>query len=231
LRAAKELIKPGMTTAALDKIIADTIAANGCLPAFKGYRGFQHASCISINEEVVHSIPADDQFIKMGDIVSIDTGAISDGYYSDTAITLIIGEVGGKKQQLVRKTEAALKAGIKAAQAGATIGDISKAIGRVGGSGVIKGYTGHGLGKTLHEFPQVPNEVMGYERMDSLPFNTVLEVGMVLAIEPMIALGNGATMVLDDGWTVVTVDGSVAAHFEHTIMITAFGPVILTEDK
>ena len=229
LNVAKGLIKPGMTTLELDKIIEDVIYMGGCLPAFKGYRGYKHASCISINAEVVHGIPSAEIIFREGDLVSIDTGAIKDGYYSDTAISIILPPASSEALRLIKRTEHALKAGIAAAQVGAKIGDISLAIKRAAGNyGIIRGYSGHCVGKTLQELPQIPNQ-MEYSEKDDVPFNIELEAGMIMAIEPMFCLGGENTIVKPDGWTVVTTDGSLCAHFENTIQLTEFGPVILTE--
>ena len=237
LKVAQMLIKPGMSTLELDKIIQDAIFQNGCLAAFKGYQGFNHASCISINAEVVHGVPSAEVFFQQGDLVSIDTGAICDGYYSDTAISFVLPPAKDAASRLVKRTEHALKAGIAAALVGNTIGDISRAIQQAAGKQycIIKGYTGHSLGKELHELPQIPNEILKTESKSNAPFNIELQHGMILAIEPMLCEygpdGYGNTFVSENGWTVITSDGGLAAHFEHTIMVTTFGPVILTEDK
>ena len=190
----------------------------GAIPAFKGYRGFPGTLCISINNEIVHGIPGDRTFHE-GDVVSIDQGAIVEGFYSDTAITLIIGESDEKTKNLVIDTKVAMEAGIAKAIPGNRIGDIAAAVQNIGdtkGYGVIKDFVGHGIGRSLHEEPSVPNVGTAGRGPKLVP-------GMVLAIEPMFTLGTWKTRTLEDEWTIVTADNSLAAHWEHTVAITEKG--------
>jgi len=231
LNIAKRIVKVGMTTLELDKTIQDAIYQNGGLAAFKGHEGYKYASCISINADVVHGVPSSDTTIHAGDLVSIDTGAICNGHYSDAAISFVIPPIHQYALRLVNKTEQALKAAIQASQPYARIGDISRAIQQVAGSkGIIKNYTGHCIGRALHELPKIPNEMKPSESEED-PYNFVLEPGMVIAIEPMFCLGTGDTFKKNDGWTVTTTDNTLSAHCEHTVLITLFGPVVLTELK
>ncbi len=223
----KEIIKNeiqiGMTTKELDLIAENQIRSMGAIPAFKGYRGFPGTLCISINNEIVHGIPGDRKF-QEGDVVSIDQGAIVEGFYSDTAITLIIGESDEKTKNLVLDTKTAMEAGIAQAVPGNRIGDIAAAVQNLGdskGYGVIKDFVGHGIGRSLHEEPSVPNVGVAGRGPKLVP-------GMVLAIEPMFTLGTWKTRTLDDEWTIVTADNSLAAHWEHTVAITEKGPEVLT---
>jgi methionyl aminopeptidase len=223
----KEILKKemheGITTKELDIIAESKIRSMGAIPAFKGYRGFTATLCISVNEEIVHGIPGERKLIE-GDVVSIDLGAIVDGFYSDTAITLLIGDGDDQKKNLIEDTKIAMEAGIAKAVPGNRIGDIAAAVQKIGdvkGYGVIKDYVGHGIGRALHEEPSVPN--VGIEGR-----GPKLVSGMVLAIEPMFTLGTWKTRTLDDDWTVVTSDNSLAAHWEHTVAITEKGPEVLT---
>jgi len=220
-----EQIQPGMTTQELDKIAELNINKLGATPSFKGYLGFPSTICVSINEQIVHGIPSD-RVIKRGDIVSIDVGAVVNGFHSDSAFTVGIGEISSKAQNLIESTKEALKHGIEQAQEGARIGDISAAIQNYAenlGYGVVRQYVGHGIGRALHEDPQVPNY--------GLPGRgPILKAGMAIAIEPMLNIGGVGTIQLDDGWTVVTADGTLSAHFEDTIAITRDGTVVLTEN-
>jgi len=216
-------IHAGMSTAALDKLIEEFIRAQSAVPAFKDYHGFPASACISINEEVVHGIPGD-RVIADGEIVSVDTGAILDGFYGDSARTYAVGEISKDKRRLLEYTQKALMAGIDKARKGNKLGAISasvQAVAEVGGYGVVRQLVGHGIGRKMHEDPQVPN----YGSPDEGP---ILEVGMVLAIEPMVNMGTYEVKTLPDGWTVVTADGQPSAHFEHTVAITESGPEILT---
>ncbi|RME26303.1 MAG: type I methionyl aminopeptidase [Candidatus Zixiibacteriota bacterium] len=216
-------IRAGMTTAHLDKLIDDFIRAQGAIPAFKDYHGFPASACISINDEVVHGIPGD-RVIADGEIVSVDTGAILDGFYGDAARTYPVGEISKEKQRLLEQTQKALYAGIDKARKGNKLGAISasvQAVAEAAGYGVVRQLVGHGIGRKMHEDPQVPN----YGSPDEGP---TLEVGMVLAIEPMVNMGTYEVKTLPDGWTVVTADGQPSAHFEHTVAITENGPEILT---
>ena len=219
----KNEIKIGMTTKELDLIAENQIRSMGAIPAFKGYRGFPGTLCISINNEIVHGIPGDRTFHE-GDVVSIDQGAIVEGFYSDTAITLIIGESDEKTKNLVIDTKVAMEAGIAKAIPGNRIGDIAAAVQNIGdtkGYGVIKDFVGHGIGRSLHEEPSVPNVGTAGRGPKLVP-------GMVLAIEPMFTLGTWKTRTLEDEWTIVTADNSLAAHWEHTVAITEKGPEVLT---
>jgi len=221
----RDSIAAGMTTADMDAIAEREIRALGGIPAFKGYRGFPATLCISINEEIVHGIPGG-RVIKELDIVGLDLGAIVDGMYGDSALTVSVGE----PQQVVREQmdtgRAALFAGIAQVRAGNRIGDVSAAvqveIERRGNYGIVREYVGHGIGRNLHEEPQVPN-------FGSAGRGPLLRPGMAIAIEPMVNLGTNATRVLDDDWTVVTADGMPSVHFEHTVIVTEGDPVVSTK--
>jgi methionyl aminopeptidase len=226
-------LRPGVTTGELDALAERHILASGGIPSFKGYlgagrygkgpRAFPGSLCISIDEEVVHGIPGERQ-IRAGEIVSVDAGAIVDGWHGDAARTFVVGDVADDARRLVDGTRLALMAGIAAATPGATIGDISaavQAIAEEGGFGIVRQYVGHGIGTEMHQDPQVPNFRAGGRGLR-------IEPGLCLAIEPMLTLGNEVVETRADGWTVVTRDGSLAAHFEHTIAVTANGPEILT---
>ncbi len=216
-------IRAGMTTGQLDRLIEDFIRSEGAIPAFKGYQGYPASACISIDDEVVHGIPGR-RMIKDGSIVSVDIGAIVDGFYGDSARTFPIGEVSADKQQLMDWTLKALHAGIDNARKGNRLGAVSAAIQQVAearGYGIVRQLVGHGIGRAMHEEPQVPN-------FGSPNDGPMLEVGMVIAIEPMINMGTHEVKTLPDGWTVVTADGLPSAHFEHTVAISAKGPRILT---
>lgn len=218
-----EHIQPGVTTAQLDGIIEDFIRSKGAVPAFKNYHGFPASACISINDEVVHGIPGK-RTLKEGDIVSVDVGAIVDDYYGDSARTFAVGKVSGERQKLLDTTMKSLLAGIDKARKGNKLGAISAAVQAVAegqGYGVVRQLVGHGIGRSMHEEPQVPN-------YGSVTDGPVLRSGMVLAIEPMINMGTREVKTLPDGWTVVTADGQPSAHFEHTVAITDDGPDILT---
>jgi len=217
-------VRPGATTGDLDRMAEEIIRAAGAVPSFKGYRGYPASICVSIGEEVVHGIPGPRR-IRDGDLVSVDAGAIWDGYHGDGARTFMVGDVPARVRQLVDATGRALEAGIAAAQPGRRIGDISAAIEDValtGGFGVVRQYVGHGIGHEMHEEPQVPN-FRGPGR------GIALAPGLCLAIEPMLTLGSGEVVLRADGWTVATRDRSLAAHFEDTIAITDHGPEVLTK--
>lgn len=218
-------VRPGVSTAALDAFAEEFIVAHqGAVPAFKGLYGFPGSVCISVNEEVVHGIPADDRILHEGDIVSIDVGVRLDGWYSDSARTFAVGEVSVGAQELMNITRTALERQIEAAVVGNHVGDLGAAVVRLvdgTGYGIIRELVGHGVGRELHEEPQVPN----HGRTGHGP---LLREGMVLAIEPMLSAGTSRIKTLDDGWTVITADRSLSAHFEHTVGITADGPRILT---
>ncbi len=218
-----ENIHAGMTTAELDTIIEDFLRSHGAVPAFKGYHGFPASACISIDEEVVHGIPGK-RVIKEGEIVSVDLGSIVDGFYGDSARTFAIGEIDESRRELMEWTKKSLQAGIDKARKGNKLGAISSAVQQVAesrGYGVVRDLVGHGIGRNLHEEPQVPN----FGSPDDGP---VLATGMVIAIEPMITMGTYRVKTLPDGWTVVTADGQPSAHFEHTVAITDNGPDVLT---
>lgn len=225
LQLMREVLEPGMTTKELDAIAEKNIRGLGAIPAFKGYRGFPATLCLSLNDQIVHGIPGD-LITKAGDILSIDCGAIVDGLYGDAAITVPVGDVPIATTRLLQVTEASLMAGIDQVREGNRIGDISASIQAYiesqGNYGIVREYVGHGIGRALHEDPQVPN----YGPPGRGP---VLRQGMALAIEPMVNLGTHTTRTLDDDWTVVTADGGLSAHFEHTILVTEAGPEITTK--
>lgn len=223
LDAVAAAVRPGVTTAELDAVAEETILAAGALPAFKGYQGFPATLCTSVNEQVVHGIPGKRR-LRAGEIVSVDCGAIVDGYYGDSARTFPVGMVSPEVTRLMDVTRASLEAGIAQCVPGMRLYDVSAAVQSVAeaaGFSVVREYVGHGIGRAMHEDPQVPN----YGKAGTGP---TLKTGMVLAIEPMINAGAADVRSLDDGWTVVTVDGAVSAHFEHTVAITDDGPLILT---
>jgi methionyl aminopeptidase len=216
-------VAPGVTTAELDHLARKLIEAAGAVPAFLGYHGYPATLCTSVNEQVVHGIPGKRR-LKDGDILSIDCGLVLGGFYSDAAKTYGIGEVAERTCELLRVTEESLYKGIAAMTVDTRLGTVSHTIQRhiePHGFGIVREYTGHGIGRAMHESPQVPNFGKADEGMRLMP-------GLVLAIEPMVNLGTWKTRTLDDGWTVVSADGSPSAHFEHTIAVTADGPVILT---
>jgi methionyl aminopeptidase len=219
LEVLKKAVRPGVTTDELDALAEAEILARGAKPAFKGYRNYPKTLCASVNEQVVHGIPSKRR-LKAGDIIGLDLGAIVDGFYGDSAVTVTIGEVSDKTAKLVQATEEALRVGIEQAVVGHRLSDISHAIQchvEAAGYSVVTEFVGHGIGRQLHEEPQVPN----YGKPGQGPR---LQVGMVLAIEPMVNMGGSAVRVLNDRWTAVTADGSLSAHFEHTIAIQASGP-------
>lgn len=223
LEAVEKAIAPGVTTAELNSIAERAILSRGGKPAFKGYRGFPAVLCTSVNEVVVHGIP-DRRPLRSGDILSIDIGTFYRGYAADMAKTYAIGQVSASVQRLLDVTEASLVAGIEAAQAGNRLGDVSAAIQDViesAGFWAVREFVGHGIGAQFHEAPEVPN----YGRAGTGP---VLRPGLVLAIEPMVTQRRTKVVVEDDGWTAPTADGSLAAHFEHTVAITESGPRVLT---
>jgi methionyl aminopeptidase len=223
LEILRTTVKPGMKTMELDVVAEREARALGALPSFKNYRGYPASLCVSINDEIVHGIPGE-RVIKEGDIVSMDFGAIMDGYQADAAITVGIGEPGLQAKRLLETTREALFAGIDAAMTGGRLGDISAAIQQYAESrkfSVIREYTGHGIGKDLHEDPLVPNYGMAGTGPE-------LKSGMTLALEPMFTTGGWRTVIGADKWLVSTADGSLAAHFEHTIVITRGQPEVLT---
>lgn len=225
LEAVRAYLKPGMTTKELDRFVEKQIRERGGTPAFKGYRNYPATLCISVNEEVVHGIPSPDKVIKEGDIVGLDLGAIYDGFYGDSAVTVAVGEVKPEAKRLIQVTEESLYAGIAQACEGSRLSDISHAVQshvEQAGFSVVTDFVGHGIGRALHEEPQIPN-------FGPPGRGPRLKEGMVLAIEPMVNMGRPAVRVLDDRWTAVTADGSLSAHFEHTIAVTKEGPVILSK--
>jgi len=225
LRAVGEAVRPGVTTGELDALAEDVIRSAGAAPAFKGYHGFPASLCTSVNAEVVHGIPGKRR-LHAGDILSVDCGAIVDGYYGDAARTFPVGEPTDEALRLMKVTSESLEAGIACCVPGQRLYDVSAAVQGVveaAGFSVVREYVGHGIGRSMHEDPQVPN----YGRAGTGP---VLQVGVVLAIEPMVNAGGADVRSLDDGWTVVTVDGSLSAHFEHTVAVTHEGPLVLTAD-
>ncbi len=221
LRAA---VAPGVSTRDLDEIAEREIRAAGAIPSFKGYHGFPASICASVNDEIVHGIPGE-RVLREGDIVSIDCGAILDGWHGDSAITVPVGEVAEDQRELMRVCEQAMWHGIAAATLDGRLTDISHAIETYiraqGGYGIVEEYVGHGIGTQMHEEPQLPN----YGPPGRGP---KLREGLVLAVEPMVNLGGKRTVLLDDGWTVRTEDGSASAHFEHTFTLTPDGPRVLT---
>lgn len=217
-------IRPGISTFELDKIAEKYIKSQGAIPAFKGYNGFAGSICASVNQEVVHGIPNKKRKLKNGDIISIDIGAMVNGYNADAAITYPVGDIDEEMAMLLRITEESLYKGIEKAIAGNRLGDISHAVqthAENNGFGVVRDYVGHGIGRRIHEDPQIPN----YGNAGHGPR---LKAGMVLAIEPMLNAGTWEVKTLADGWTVETKDGKPSAHFEHTIAITDGEPEILT---
>ena len=228
LRKVHEAIRPlvvaGTTTMDLEIVANREIESFGAKAAFKGYHGFPAALCTSLNDQVVHGMPSEKTVLKDGDILSIDCGVIVDGFYSDAAVTYAIGTPSAKLKKLLDVTKASLEAAILEARVGGRLGDISAAVQEMceaQGFGVVREFVGHGIGKTMHEDPQVPN-------FGTRGKGPRLKAGMVLAIEPMINAGGAEVKVLKDGWTAVTVDGSYSAHFEHTVAITKDGPLVLT---
>jgi methionyl aminopeptidase len=222
-----ERLEPGMSTLDLDEIAEKVIRGDGAVPSFKGYRGFPATLCTSRNHQIVHGIPSRDVVLDEGDVISIDCGAIVDGYHGDSAVTLIVGSpdsVPEAVRALVEDTRRALWAGLAAARAGNRLGDIGasvEAVANAQGYGVVREYVGHGIGRALHEDPSVPNYGSAGRGMK-------LSKGWVIAVEPMFNLGTEETRTLEDGWTVVTADGEVSAHWEHTVAITEDGPWVLT---
>lgn len=222
LKELSELAKPGVSTLELDAHAERRTAELGAIPAFKGYGGFTHSVCISVNNEVVHGIPSS-RILKEGDIVGLDFGVSIDGWYADSAITVPVGQVSDEALKLIETTKRSLHAAIAAIKPHSVVSDIGNAIEKEAvGYGIVKDYVGHGVGRKLHEAPQIPNY--------SNNISTKLIPGMVIAIEPMINAGTDEVKVLNDGWTVSTRDGKLSAHFEHTIAITEEGAEILTHE-
>jgi methionyl aminopeptidase len=223
LAELRDLAQPGVTTAELDAVAERMITDAGAIPAFKGYRGYPATLCISVNDEVVHGIPSDRK-LREGDIVSLDIGARLDGFFGDVALTVPVGRISPVAADLLRVTEESLRRAIACVQVGGRLSDVGHAVQTYveeNGFSVVREFVGHGIGAALHEEPQIPN----YGEPGRGPR---LAEGMVLAIEPMVNVGRPGVKVLDDGWTAVTRDSSLSAHFEHTVAVTAAGPRILT---
>ena len=221
LRAA---VSPGVTTLELDALAEAGARRRGAEPAFKGYHGYPASLCASVNDEVVHGIPSAGRVLREGDVIGLDFGVVLDGFYGDAAITVAVGEVGDEARRLLEITSAALDAAVAEVRPDARVGDLGAAVQRCvepAGFSVVRDFVGHGIGRKLHEPPQVPN-------YGAAGTGVRLRPGMVLAIEPMVNAGGPEVRTLDDGWTAVTADGSLSAHFEHTVAITEEGPEILT---
>jgi methionyl aminopeptidase len=218
-----KLVEPGITTLDLDRLAEEYILKRGAKPAFKGYRGYPYSLCASVNEQVVHALPSERK-LKEGDIVSLDLGSIVDGYYGDAAVTVPVGQVSEGARRLMAVTQESLQRAIEAAHPGNRLSDISYAVQsavEVEGFSVVRLFVGHGIGRSLHEEPQIPN-------FGPPGHGPVLKTGMVLAIEPMVNAGSPDVMILEDRWTAVTCDGSLSAHFEHTVALTENGTEVLT---
>lgn len=225
LAGLREMVRPGVNTQGLDEFAERFIRAAGGIPAFKGYRGYPKTLCTSLNEQVVHGIPSRDVVLKEGDIISLDLGVIVEGFYGDAAVTLPVGTISPEAERLSRVTEEALTRGIAAARVGNRLYDISYAIqatAESNGFSVVRDFVGHGIGRSLHEDPQLPN-------FGEPGRGPRLKAGTVLAIEPMVNRGGSATVVKEDNWTAVTADGSLSAHFEHTVAVMPDGPWVLTK--
>lgn len=225
LNRLREAIKPGISTAEIDRLTEELVSREKVIPAFKGYKGFPASICISVNEEVVHGIPGE-RLIADGDIVSLDLGVNYSGYFSDSAVTLAIGKVDSRKKKLIEVARNALAQGIRQARPGGRLTDISYAIQNYvekNGFSVVRQFVGHGIGRALHEEPEIPN-------FGEKGRGPVLKAGMVLAIEPMVNLGTWECEILENGWTAVTRDRLSSAHFEHTVAITQDGPRILSKE-
>jgi methionyl aminopeptidase len=225
LELVRGLVKPGVTTMDLEKAAEAHTKKLGAKPAFKGYHGYPCVLCASVNSEVVHGIPSAKRTLKEGEIVSVDFGAFVDGYCGDAAITVPVGKIDPETARLLKVTEASLYAAIDVVKPGATLGDVGFAVQKVveaAGFSVVRDFVGHGIGVHMHEDPQIPNFGVAGQGMK-------LRAGMVIAIEPMVNVGKHGVIILEDGWTAVTADGSMSAHFEHTVAVTATGARILTE--
>jgi len=223
LDAIGALLAPGITTADIDRLASDELARRGARAAFKGYHGFPASICVSVNDEVVHGIPSR-RALRAGDLVSLDFGAVVDGWYGDAAVTLPVGEIDAEAGRLLAVTREALALAVAAARPRGFLGDVGAAVQRHverSGFSVVRDFVGHGIGRELHEAPQIPNYGVPGTGL-------LLRAGMVLAIEPMVNAGSAEIRLLDDGWTAVTADGSRSAHFEHTVAVTETGPLVLT---
>lgn len=228
LSAVAAAAKPGMSSLQLDRIAEEVIRAAGATPSFKGYRGYPGTLCVEINDVVVHGIPRDSEVIRDGDIVGLDVGAYFNGFHGDTATTVAVGDVDDETLRLLRVTEEALMAGVARAVPGNVLGDISRAVQEVverNGFSCVRDLVGHGIGRQMHEAPQVPNF---FEPRQFADYDLRLRPGMVLAIEPMVNAGGYQLRLDQDGWTMRTADGRLSAHFEHTVAITKGEPLILT---
>ena len=217
-------VRPGVTTLDLERFVQNRLHQLGATPAFKGYRGYPCCLCASVNEEIVHGIPSNRRVLKEGDIVSLDLGVIVNGYYGDSALTAPVGEIGEPLKKLLRVTEEALELAIQKARAGNRLGDISATVqqhAEKSGFSVVREFVGHGIGREMHEEPQVPN-------FGKPGHGPLLKPGMVLAIEPMVNQRGNAVRMLGDHWTAVTADGGYSAHFEHMVAVTSNGPDVLT---
>ncbi|HNW42991.1 MAG TPA: type I methionyl aminopeptidase [Elusimicrobiales bacterium] len=224
LELLKGQVKPGVSTAELDRFAEKHLRALGAEPAFLGYRGYPATLCVSINDEIVHGIPSEKRIVREGDIVSLDLGAICEGFYGDAALTAAAGKISGGARKLMEVTELSLARALAEVKPGARLGDVSNAVEKCAaenGMSVVREFTGHGIGRRLHEEPSIPN----FGRPNSGP---VLKVGMALAIEPMLCLGRPEIVIKNDGWTAVSADGSLAAHYEHTVVVTENGCEILS---
>ena len=220
----REHARPGATTLELEKFVARRFKELGARSAFKGYRGYPCVLCASVNDEIIHGIPSDRRTLKEGDILSLDTGVILDGYYGDSAITIPIGAISESAQRLMKVTEEALELALDKVRLGNRLGDVSATVqhhAEKNGYAVVREFVGHGIGKSMHEEPQIPN----YGQPGHGP---LLKEGMVFAIEPMVNAGGAGVRVLDDNWTAVTADGKLSAHFEHMVAVTQNGPDVLT---
>ena len=229
LRKMRENVVAGVSTWDLDRIAEDVAVSRGAKPAFKGYSSYPASVCFAVNSEVVHGIPSKKKVLKEGDIVGLDFGVVLDGFYGDSAITVPVGGISSQAEKLLKVTEESLVRGINAARPGNRLYDISGAIQSYveeEGFSVVRSFVGHGIGRKLHEDPQVPNFV---PENRSNGKGIKLKPGMVIAIEPMVNVGRPDVKVLNDGWTAVTVDGTLSAHFEHTVAVTEDGPLVLTQ--
>jgi len=229
LSTLREMVEPGVSTWDLDKKAEEVAIKRGAIPAFKGYSDYPGSVCFAINSEVVHGIPSKKKILKEGDIVGIDFGVILDGFYGDSAITVPVGEISAMARKLLKVTEESLLKGIQEAAPDNGLFEVSGAIQshvEEMGFSIVRSFVGHGIGKNLHEDPQVPNFVPNNGKRSN---GVKLKPGMVIAIEPMVNVGKPDIKILSDGWTAVTVDGTLSAHFEHTVAVTENGPVILTQ--
>jgi methionyl aminopeptidase len=220
----RDKVNPGITTREIERLAEDFIRANNAMPAFKGYRGYPASICASVNNEVIHGIPSS-RVLEEGDILGIDLGVYKDGFYGDAAYTFPVGKVDSEVERLLRVTEESLNIGIEKAREDKRVSDISHSIQKhieTNGFSVVRAFVGHGIGRNLHEDPQIPN-------FGSPGRGPRLRSGMTLAIEPMVNEGGHEVVVIDDGWTAITLDGKLSAHFEHTILVTSDKPRILTK--